>query len=483
MRRGKFEKKKPKRRHHPWITLLVLLAAALVFCFVINRWQVTVELNGKEDVTIEYGTPYVDEGAVACFGGTIFPADLKALEITTKNTVDEEKPGDYSVVYSAGFLIFDGSAERTVHIVDTVPPELTLEGDMLCYDLPDMPFVEPGYTAWDNVDGNLTDKVTCEEIDGKLVYTVSDSSGNTVQATRDILHEDPLAPKIVLEGGNVIDLNAGVPYEEPGFTCTDNLDGDITDRVVVSGAVDCWHKGTYELTYAAEDSEGNKTTVTRTVNVVPVPQPDKVDPGDKIIYLTFDDGPGEYTEQLLDVLDAYNVKVTFFVVNTGYTDLIAEEYSRGHSIGIHSASHDYNKIYASEEAYLADLQVMQNLIVKQTGHRTTLVRFPGGSSNTISDFNPGIMTALAADLTDLGYQYFDWNVSSGDAGETTDTQQVFQNVINGVQWQNISIVLQHDIKGYSVAAVEQIIVWGLNNGYTFLPLDSSSPTSHHRIAN
>ena len=478
---GKFEKK--KRRRHLWIIPLVLIAAALIFCFVINRWQITVELNGKEEVTVECGTPYVDEGAVACFGGTIFPADLKTLEITTNNSVDTEKPGDYTVVYSAEFLMFDGSAARTVHMVDTTLPELTLEGDLLCYDLPEKPFVEPGYTASDNIDGDLTDKVACEEIDGKLVYTVSDSSGNTVQATRDILHEDTTAPEIVLTGGGEVELNAGIPYEEPGFTCTDNVEGDITDRVVVSGEVDCYHKGVYELTYTVEDSYHNETTVTRTVNVVPVPQPDKVDPGDKIIYLTFDDGPGAYTEQLLDVLDAYNVKATFFVVDTAYSDLIAEEYARGHSIGIHTASHEYSKIYASEEAYLADLQQMQDLIVRLTGQRTTLVRFPGGSSNTVSSFNPGIMTVLAADLTDMGYQYFDWNVSSGDAGETTSTQKVYENVINGVQWQNVSIVLQHDIKDYSVAAVEKIIIWGLNNGYTFLPLDATSPTSHHRIAN
>lgn len=478
---GKFEKKKHKR--FLWIIPLAVIAAALIFCFVINRWQVTVEMNGKDEVTVECGTQYNDEGANAIFGGTIFPADLKTLEITTENNVDAAKPGDYSIVYSAEYLIFHGSAERTVHMVDTTLPELKLTGELVCYVLPGQTFTEPGYTATDNIDGDLTDQVTCEERDGKLVYSVTDSSGNTAQATRDIFHEDTLAPEIVLEGGNEIELNAGIPYEEPGFTCTDNCEGDLTDKVTVSGEVDCYHKGTYEITYTVEDTYHNKATVTRTVNVVPVPQPDKVDPGDKIIYLTFDDGPSGYTEQLLDVLDAYNVKATFFVVNTGYADLIAEEFSRGHSVGIHTACHDYDKIYASEEAYFNDLQIMQDLIVKLTGQRTTLMRFPGGSSNTVSSFNPGIMSKLAADLTDMGYQYFDWNVSSGDAGETTSTEQVYENVINGVQWQNVSIVLQHDIKDFSVAAVEKIIIWGLNNGYTFLPLDATSPTSHHRIAN
>ena len=119
----------------------------------------------------------------------------------------------------------------------------------------------------------------------------------------------------------------------------------------------------------------------------------------------------------------------------------------------------------------------------QTGQETKLVRFPGGSSNTVSDFNPGIMTTLAQQLHDKGYEYFDWNVSSGDAGETTSTDQVVENVISGIQSHNVSVVLQHDIKAFSVDAVEKIIQWGLNNGYTFLPLNFDSPPAHHHINN
>ena len=163
--------------------------------------------------------------------------------------------------------------------------------------------------------------------------------------------------------------------------------------------------------------------------------------------------------------------------------MIAKEAAAGHTIGIHSATHDYDKIYASEDAYFSDLYQQQELIYNKTGIRPTILRFPGGSSNTVSSFNPGIMTTLTKDVTDLGMQYFDWNVSSGDAGQTTDTQVVFENVIAGIQSHNVSVVLQHDSKGYSVDAVEKIIVWGLANGYTFLPLDASSPTAHHHLNN
>ena len=112
-----------------------------------------------------------------------------------------------------------------------------------------------------------------------------------------------------------------------------------------------------------------------------------------------------------------------------------------------------------------------------------MIRFPGGSSNTVSRINPGIMTRLVQAVTDAGYQYYDWNVSSGDAGLTTDTDVVYQNVIDGIRSHNVSIVLQHDSKGYSVDAVERIIQWGLANGYTFLPLTPSSPKAHHRLNN
>jgi peptidoglycan/xylan/chitin deacetylase (PgdA/CDA1 family) len=289
---------------------------------------------------------------------------------------------------------------------------------------------------------------------------------------------------LTLLGDSEITIQAGKDYTEPGWTAEDNCDGDLTDEVTVEGSVDTYTAGTYELVYSVADSYNNVTKVTRTVVVEAVRQPDTVTPTGKIIYLTFDDGPGKYTQTLLDVLDKYNVKVTFFTVNTGYTSLIAKEAAAGHSIGIHSATHDYAQVYASKEAYFDDLNTMQAIIKKQTGSTTTLVRFPGGSSNLVSKkYCAGIMTTLAKALTDQGYQYFDWNVLSGDAGETTSTEQVFQNVINGVQKQDVSVVLQHDIQGFSVNAVEKIIVWGLANGYTFLPLDSTSPTAHQTIAN
>ena len=254
--------------------------------------------------------------------------------------------------------------------------------------------------------------------------------------------------------------------------------------VTSEGSVNTYSAGTYSLTYKVQDNYGNEAAVTRTVTVEPIRQADTVNPSGKIVYLTFDDGPGEYTSKLLDILSKYNVKATFFTVGSGHPDLLKAEADAGHSIGIHSATHDYSKIYASEDAFFADLRKQQETIENATGIRTTLVRFPGGSSNTVSkSYCSGIMTKLTKDLTDMGYQYFDWNVTSGDAGETTNTSVVVQNVISGIQQHDVSIVLQHDIKGFSVNAVEQIIQWGLAHGYTFMPLTAESPTAHHGVNN
>jgi peptidoglycan/xylan/chitin deacetylase (PgdA/CDA1 family) len=147
-------------------------------------------------------------------------------------------------------------------------------------------------------------------------------------------------------------------------------------------------------------------------------------------------------------------------------------------------THEFASIYASDEAYLDDLFGMQQIIYNYTGVTTTLMRFPGGSSNTVSSFNPGIMTRMSQQVQAMGFKYFDWDVDSQDAGGANTAQQVKENVIAGIRQQRrYAIVLQHDIKSYSVEAVEAIIQWGLENGYVFLPLDPTSPTMHHGINN
>ena len=165
--------------------------------------------------------------------------------------------------------------------------------------------------------------------------------------------------------------------------------------------------------------------------------------------------------------------------------MIKREYNEGHTVGIHSYTHSYSYIYASVDNYFEDLTNMQNKIYNLTGYKTMIVRFPGGSSNTISknyDNGSHIMSKLAQMLSAKGYRYFDWNVLSGDAGETTDTKQIVKNVTSSLK-DGTSVVLQHDTKNFSVNAVEDIIKYGIENGYSFLPLTMDSPSVEHNINN
>ena len=316
------------------------------------------------------------------------------------------------------------------------------------------------------------------------VGTVSDAAGNEAVAVRQINYTVG-SPEIILRGGEDLQISARLRYTDPGYGAYDRLGNDLTEYVQVEGEVISYKPGDYEQVYSISNELGETVSVTRTVSVVPAYLPEAVKPEGKVIYLTFDDGPGPYTAYLLNILARYDAKATFFVtcLDPKYENMVGRAFREGHSIGVHSATHNYYEIYASEEAFLEDFEQVEEMIYRQTGTYSKLFRFPGGSSNTVSSFNPGIMSRLRQIMSDMGYVYFDWDVTSGDAGETSKTSHVLQNIIDGCSEQSVSVVLQHDIKDFSVSAVEKVLSWGTRHGYVFLPLEETSPTAHHMIAN
>lgn len=203
------------------------------------------------------------------------------------------------------------------------------------------------------------------------------------------------------------------------------------------------------------------------------------------IYLTFDDGPGPYTEQLLDILKKHDVQATFFVTNVfpDYVHLLKREAEEGHAVGIHSFTHDYGKIYDSTDAYWSDFNSMQEVIVNQMGEETTLMRFPGGSSNIVSMNTPGIMTQLVKEAGEKGLSYFDWNVNSGDVGSGTSSAEVLENCKKGIESLTNAVILCHDIKEYTVNAMDEFITWAKENGYSFAALTPESYGAHHEVLN
>lgn len=204
-----------------------------------------------------------------------------------------------------------------------------------------------------------------------------------------------------------------------------------------------------------------------------------------IIYLTFDDGPGEYTNALLDTLAKYDVKATFFVTGRGDDATVKREFDEGHAVALHTWSHNYAYIYASLDNYFADLNQIATRVKNITGVDSKLIRFPGGSSNLVSrryDHKIRIMSKLTREVEARGYQYFDWNVDSDDAGKANTPDVVYNNVVSRLK-DGPNVVLQHDIKPYSVEAVGRIIEYGLANNFAFDVLTTNSFTAHHGVNN
>ena len=187
----------------------------------------------------------------------------------------------------------------------------------------------------------------------------------------------------------------------------------------------------------------------------------------------------------MNTLDKYDVKATFFVTCSGSLDKYAKKIiEKGHTLGLHTCTHRYNTIYSSEENYFNDLNSISNKVEELTGYKSKYIRFPGGSSNTISRFNNGIMTRLTQKVTEDGYKYYDWNIDSGDAAGA-DKDGVYNNVISALKNHNYStnMVLMHDIKVSTKDALDGIIKDALDMGYTFSNINDYTSEVHHRVNN
>ncbi len=462
------------------VCALIIGAACYIFIFYP---KLSLTINGGNKA-IEVFSEYTDEGAQGKYGGNI--TGFRDTEVKESDDIDVNTIGEYTVEYVTEYGNKKITAYRKVSVVDTTKPVIVCEEEKFTV-FRGKEYIAH-YKATDNYDGDITDKVVEERTDTMLRLSVSDLSGNeAVLEIPVITVDDTEAPVLSLEGDTELYIKVGGQYDEPGYTASDNADGDVTDRVTVENNVNCEIAGVYEVRYTVSDAAGNTATQTRTVTVyVPVAPPpsDGTPQGDHIVYLTFDDGPCHYTPELLDILKEYGVRATFFVTAQfpDYLPLIAREKNEGHAIGIHTYTHEFS-IYASVDTYLHDFNSMQEVVKAQTGSYANIMRFPGGSSNTVSArFCEGIMTKLSELVQSMGYHYFDWNVGSNDTG-TTDPDVIYHNVINGIEAQSSAVILMHDLKPATIAAMPRILEYCIARGYTFATLDAYSPTVHHGINN
>lgn len=194
----------------------------------------------------------------------------------------------------------------------------------------------------------------------------------------------------------------------------------------------------------------------------------------KYVYLTFDDGPSELTPQVLDLLDEYGAKATFFVVcknNEEYAEYLPEIVKRGHTLALHSYSHDYHTIYRSLDAFLEDYEKVFDWVKKETGYTPSLFRFPGGSNNGSSY----VRKEIIQEMERRGFVYYDWNVSSGDGSNLTTTENIIDNICSNVGYIENPVVLMHDGTGKQATlnALPSVLKYLAEEGYEFRSLDKT----------
>ncbi len=195
-----------------------------------------------------------------------------------------------------------------------------------------------------------------------------------------------------------------------------------------------------------------------TVDVSGAQNPEDIE-GTRYVYLTFDDGPSTYTDEILDILAQYDVKATFFVcgkASNKYTDAYKRIVEEGHTLGMHSYSHKYSDIYSSLDSFKADLDKLRIFLYETTGVWSKYYRFPGGSSNTVTKVD---ISELISCLDESEVTYFDWNVSAGDDKSGANKDRIYNNIVNNVPRFKHCIILMHDAadKKSTVDALPEII--------------------------
>lgn len=400
---SKQKKERYKRSYSLWSLVFWFLGgAAISFAFFAalyvgifaNVIEYGVKRDSSQDLTVLINSDYDALKQMSHFD---------RLFVTASSNVDTSKVGTYKTIYT---VRFGKEFEQTVTVVDGEPPTIKLNGEkeMLVGNIEN--WNDPGATAYDDYEGDLTDKITTEiqEVDSdtyKVIYTVSDSSGYL----------------------------------------------RIIERTLKKAA--------------------------------------------GIVCLSFDDGPSDNnTPYILDTLQKYDVKATFFILSfdVDKIDIVARELNEGHTVGLHGISHEYQEIYKDLDTLMNNFYMLEDHISNNVNkaYQAQFIRFPGGSSNTVSKkYCQGIMTEAVQRVEKEGFEYVDWNVDSKDAGGANTADEIYQNVIDGIMPNRTNIVLMHDAntKEATAEALERIIQYCIENNYVLEPINSATEITHHSVAN
>ena len=393
-------------------------------------------------------------------------------DVQINGKINTKKVGDYKITYQLNTY----KKICIVSVKDTKAPILKVHNYTTDFNEKIQPksFVK-SVKDDSKVTVSFQNKITKDK---KQVVTIvaQDASGNyTMKDANLTLVKDTQSPKIQAKNFTV-HTNSDPKYNSY-IEISDNLDKNPKVKIDAS-KVNTKKEGTYKLYITATDR--SKNTSKKTIQVT-VKKPDKV------VYLTFDDGPSENTEKVLKILKKYNAKATFFVTgnNQKYNNSIKKAYDQGNTIALHTYTHDYKTVYASTEAYFNDLNQIRDMVKNITGKAPKYIRFPGGSSNMVSaNYSVGIMSQLVNMVHEQGYEYFDWNCSSADAASNTVDKQTIINSATSSN-ENQIMILFHDSspKTTTVEALPDIIKYYQKLGYVFEGISNDTPQFHHGTNN
>ena len=359
--------------------------------------------------------------------------------VQVSSDIDTKKVGNYTVTYQ----IKDYKKTCTVSVKDTKAPKLKVKTYTtdLKEDVKPNSFVE-SVEDDSKVTLSFKNKVTKDE---KQTVTIvaKDAYGNcTMKDTTLTLKKDTEKPVISTDPIHV--YTDSKPNFKSYIDVTDNL--DLNPKIKIdSSKVKTKKEGSYKLTVTATDRSGNKAK------------------------------------------KKINAKATFFVTgnNQKYNDSIRKAEKQGNTIALHTYTHDYATVYSSTEAYFNDLQQISDMVKQITGKAPKYIRFPGGSSNMVSaNYSQGIMSKLDSMVHERGYEYFDWNCSSGDAASNSVPAQTIVDNSTNCNYDQI-MLLFHDSspKTSTVEALPAIIENYKSRGYVFKAISDDTPIFHHGVNN
>lgn len=400
--------------------------------------------------------------------------DQKDVKINDKN-VHLDQLGEYIVIYDYQ----DEQVELKLKVVDTIAPKVKLKELKIAQNqkVEASDFIEK-ITDSTKTKISFQDQYNFSKI-GKqnIEIIVEDEGGNkTVEKTVVDIVKDDIAPTII---GNSFAVKVGEKVDlEKCVLVKDDYDND-PQVTIEKNDFDIEKLGTYHIKYIATDFAGNQSEKTLQVTV-------KKSDEEKVVYLTFDDGPSKYTPQVLEILKKYNCKASFFVtgMNPKYRQYIKIAHEQGHTIGLHTYSHSYKTVYSSVDAYFDDLNKVGNMVKEYIGFVPKYIRFPGGGSNTVSKkYTKGIMTKLTKMVIDKGYQYYDWNAENGDGYTRMSKSQMIKRATSSSK--NHIMLLMHDANGKqnTIDTLPTIIEYYQKRGYVFKAIDETTPIFHQHVNN